>query len=126
MCVCVSDSSLGGTHLRFHCYFAVILCHFHQDKKKNDKFACLLLFAVSYCRQIYIETASQYLQKPVSPYSLPCSLHSSSQCRLSLDLVRIQTKSTQVQGHSAVLCPPSGTGYQTHSKMQKTLQLSSS
>ena len=43
MCVCVSDSSLGCTHLRFHCYFAVILCHFHQDKKKATS------LPVSYC-----------------------------------------------------------------------------
>ena len=39
----------------------------------------------------------------------------------SLDLVRTQTKNTQVQGHSTILHPPSGTGCQIHSKMQNEL-----
>ena len=128
MCVYVSVT-VHWVELNYD--FIVILQTFYvvfiRVKKKSDRFTCLLLSAVSYCRQIYIETAP-YIYRNWFPHTVHLVLSTPlpSAAYASLDLVRTQTKSTQMRSHSAVLCPPSGTGCQTHSKMQKTLQLSSS
>ena len=57
-------------------------------------------------------------------YNPPCSVHSSSLCRQSVDLKGTQTRNIQEQGHSTMLWhPSSGTGWQASFTQQKPLPL---
>ena len=63
-------------------------------------------------RNLFPHTVRLVLSAPLPSADLP-----------SLDSARTQTKSTQAQGHCAVLRLPSGTGCQARCKRQKTWRL---
>ena len=84
-------------------------CQLQTVKKASN--ACMKLCHNSY-RYLLPRTVRHILSTPLA------SAHETS-----VDLVRTQTKSTQAQGHSTMLHSPSGTGWQMHSKTQKTLHL---
>ena len=85
------------------------------NKRIKSKIFCLTYQCVH-------KTPPRYLQELVSQHNPPCSLRSSSLCRLIISgLARTQTINVQGQGHSAMLLPSSGTGCQTSFTEQKTL-----